>query len=103
MESDGFGIRYRMRKKRKHLHAILKAAELPQDLDPHLLAVHWIGGELLIEQHRGILRFEANEIRFASEQGTLTVCGDGLEMERLSETSALICGGVRSVSLEEKS
>ena len=93
-----------MKKKRKHLHALLRAAELPQDLDPHLIAVRWIGGtDLLIEQHRGILRFDEGEIRFASEQGTLTVAGGGLNMERLSETSALICGDIRSLSIEEKS
>lgn len=93
-----------MRKKRKHLHALLRAAELPQDLDPHLLAVRWIGGsELLLEQHRGILRFEADEIRFLCEQGTLSVRGNTMEMERLTETSALIYGDIRSLSFEEKS
>ena len=93
-----------MRKKRKHLRALLRAAELPQDLDPHLLAVHWIGGrDLLIEQHRGILRFDNDEIRFASEQGVFAVHGVRLEMEQLTASRALISGDVRAVSFEEKS
>ena len=86
------------------MHALLRAAELPQDLDPHLLAVRWIGGsDLLIEQHRGILRFEADEICFASEQGTLSVSGGDMEMERLTASSALIRGSIRSLSFEGKS
>ena len=93
-----------MRTKRKHLHRLLRAAELPQDLDPHLLAVRWIGGtDLLIEQHRGILRFDAEEIRFASEQGTLSVQGTTLQMDCLTESSALIFGTIRTLSFEEKS
>ena len=93
-----------MNKKRKHLHRLLRAAELPQDLDPHLLAVRWIGGtDLLIEQHRGILRFEAEEIRFQSEQGILTVRGTGLRMDCLTESSALLFGTIRTLSFEEKS
>lgn len=86
------------------MHALLRAAELPQDLDPHLVAVHWIGGScLLIEQHRGILRFECDEIRFASEQGTLCVSGSEMEMEQLTVFRALVSGEIRSVSFEGKS
>lgn len=93
-----------MKTKRKHLHRLLRAVELPQELDPHLFAVRWIGGtELLIEQHRGILRFDANEIRFLCEQGALTVSGEALRMDCLTESSALIFGTVRTLSLEEKS
>ena len=83
---------------------MLKALELPQDLDPHLVSVQWIGGrDLLIEQHRGILRFEADTIRFASEQGVLTVSGGDLVMEQLTASRALISGDVDSVSIERKS
>ena len=93
-----------MRKKRNRMHALLRAAELPQDLDPHLISVQWIGGSsLLIEQHRGILRFESGEIRFACEQGTLCVFGSAMEMEQLSVSRALIRGEIRSLSFEGKS
>lgn len=93
-----------MRKKRNLLHRVLRRADLPQDIDPHLLAIRWIAGaELLIEQHRGILRFQSDMIRFSSEQGVLVVTGNGLLMERLTEWTALITGEIRSVSFEDKS
>ena len=86
------------------LRRTLNALELPQDLDPHLVTVQWIGGrDLLIEQHRGILRFEADTIRFATEQGVLSVNGTDLQMEQLTATRARISGTIISVSIEDKS
>ncbi len=82
----------------------MRAMELPQDIDPHLLAAHWIGGtDLLVEQHRGILRFQSDMIRFASEQGILIVSGNDLTMSQLTASRAMIFGDIRSVSFEEKS
>ncbi len=82
----------------------MKGFELPQDLDPHLFFVQWFGGEeCLIEQHRGILRFESQRIRFATEQGAIEIEGELLEIERLSESRALVRGGIRSIALEAKS
>ncbi len=78
--------------------------ELPEELDPHRFFVQWIGnGACLIEQHRGILCFAATEIRFLTEQGVLTVCGDALVMDCLTDVRARVSGSVRSVSLEAKS
>ena len=93
-----------MKKKSKLMHRIVRVLELPQDLDPHLIAVHWIGGsELLVEQHRGILRFDCNVIRFSSEQGAVSVSGNDLVMEKMTETSAMIRGDICSVCFEDKS
>ena len=93
-----------MKKQRKIFGRILNGLELPQDLDPHRFFVQWLGDEAcLIEQHRGILCFEAQRIRFATEQGTIEITGDPLEMERLSESRALVRGRIRSVALEAKS
>ena len=93
-----------MKRKHKIIGQILRGFELPQELDPHRFFVQWLGGaECLIEQHRGILCFEPDRIRFQTEQGILSFTGKSLEMTRLSESSALVCGGIRSVILEEKS
>ncbi|MBR0508115.1 MAG: YabP/YqfC family sporulation protein [Clostridia bacterium] len=91
-------------KEKRLFRRALHAAELPQDLDPHLFFVQWLGDrELLIEQHRGILRFEQNLIRFQTEQGILSVVGKNLEMDCLTTTRSLISGFVSGISLEEKS
>ena len=104
MNSADSGISCIMKQKRSMIGRILRGFELPQDLDPHRCFVQWIcRGECLIEQHRGIMCFEQDRIRFATEQGTLMLEGDSLEMDRLSETRALVRGGIRAVSLEAKS
>ena len=104
MESTANRIRYSMKQKRNNLHRTLHWLQLPDDLDPHLVAVRLIGTEsLLIEQHRGILRYGAEEIRFLSEQGILLVTGSELVIDKLTETRAMIFGNIRSVSFEEKS
>ena len=104
MECAFSGISCTMKRKQKIIGRILGGIELPQDLDPHRFCVQWIGGaQLLIEQHRGILCFELGRIRLATEQGVLLIEGEGLEMERLSSSRALVSGEVHSVSLERKS
>ncbi len=93
-----------MKRDRTIIGRIAKAAELPQDLDPHQFFVQWIGaGECLIEQHRGILCFRTSEIRFSTEQGTLSVCGDALILDGLTDTRAKVSGTIQSISLEAKS
>lgn len=78
--------------------------QLPEELDPHLLAVRLIGDEsLLIEQHRGILQCGAERMRFLSEQGTLLIAGTNLTIEKLTETRAMILGSIRTISFEDKS
>lgn len=82
----------------------MKTAELPQDLDPHLFFVQWLGnGECLIEQHRGVLRFDPDRIRFLTEQGTVEVTGEALVCEQLTEARAKVRGEIKSVTLEGKS
>ncbi len=77
---------------------------MPADIDPHLFSIRWIGGEtLIIEQHRGILTFCDDTIRFLSEQGVLCVTGEALKMEHLTDSCASISGTIRSIAFEEES
>lgn len=93
-----------MKRKSKLWNRIIKTAELPQDLDPHLFFVQWFGsGECLIEQHRGVLSFEPCRIRFLTEQGTVELTGEELVCEQLTETRAKVRGAIKGVTLEGKS
>lgn len=93
-----------MKKDRKLFGTVLRAAGLPQDVDPHRFFLQWTGGaECRIEQHRGILGFGKDRIRFLTEQGTLSVEGDDLMLVQLTEARAVVRGLIRSVSLEGKS
>ncbi len=91
-------------KKKQFKRSRFRIAELPQDLDPHLFFLQWLGGtKLLIEQHRGILRLDNVLIRFQTEQGVLTVSGNDLGIDVLTENRSLITGSIGSVTLEGKS
>ena len=106
VQNDGQSerIHYGM-KQRKNLRARLRAAfELPDDLDPHLCLLTWIGREkLLVEQHRGIVGFEPDEIRLLSEQGTVVIAGSALQLAELSHTRALIEGKIDGIFFAEES
>lgn len=85
----------------KRLHAVF---ELPDDLDPRLVLLTWVGREkLLVEQHRGIAGLSETEIRFFSEQGTITITGKRLCLCELSNTRAMISGCMDSISFSEES
>lgn len=93
-----------MKRKRQVLRHILKAAELPQELDAHRFFVRWYGiDECQVEQHRGILCFESAKIRIDTEQGVLCVTGDSMELEALTESCVKINGQIRALSIEAKS
>ena len=92
--------------KREHgiLTRFLRKTDLPRELDTHRFFVQWFGpDECTVEQHRGILCFERTAIRFSTEQGILTIAGDSLLLEQLTDTGARIRGTIASVSLEGKS
>ena len=82
----------------------MRSADLPQELDAHRFYVQWYGNdECLVEQHRGILLFDGDTIRFQTDQGVLRVTGDSLELEALTESRAKVNGQIGSLSIEAKS
>lgn len=92
----------------KHQRSIRKTVsrilELPQDLDPHLVQITWVGrSSLLIEQHRGIIGFEPHRIRLLSEQGTLCVTGNDMQLCELSQSRAFLEGDLIGISFEDES
>lgn len=93
-----------MKRKRITLRHILNAADLPQELDAHRFFVQWYGNdECLVEQHRGILCFDGSSVRLATEQGTLCISGNALELQTLTDSRAKVTGQIESLRIEEKS
>ncbi|MBR0425610.1 MAG: YabP/YqfC family sporulation protein [Clostridia bacterium] len=82
-----------MKRKRRMHKAVLDAFGIPEDLDPRLVKITWLGRTVIaVEQHRGILGFEPEEIRLASEQGDVVIRGKGMQMSELTETRAYLEG-----------
>ncbi|MBR6039223.1 MAG: YabP/YqfC family sporulation protein [Clostridia bacterium] len=93
-----------MKRKRSILRRVLRAAELPQELDASRFFVQWYGSnECLVEQHRGILCFDGELIRFQTDQGVLNVTGKALVLDALTDSRAMINGQIHTLSIEEKS
>lgn len=93
-----------MKRNRTILRRILKTVDLPQELDAGRFFVQWYGiDECLIEQHRGILSFDADSIRLSTDQGTLYISGQDLELEALTDARAKVTGQIESVRIEAKS
>lgn len=93
-----------MKRKRTVFRHILKVADLPQELDAHRFYLQWYGIDAcLVEQHRGILCFDAKAVRLATDQGVLCISGDSLELEALTDSRAKITGQLEAVRIEAKS
>lgn len=93
-----------MKRKRLLLRRVLKATELPQELDANRFFVQWYGSDAcLVEQHRGILCFDGALIRFQTDQGVLTVSGEALVLDALTESRAMVNGQIQTLSIEAKS
>lgn len=93
-----------MKKKRPFGKAVRAALSLPDDLDPHLVQISWVGREtVLIEQHRGIAGFESEEIRLESEQGTVVVRGRNMNLRELSQSRAFLSGEIDGIFFEAQS
>ena len=91
-------------KRKRLIRHILKAAELPQELDPRRFFVQWYGSDTcFVEQHRGILSFDDASIRFQTDQGTLAVAGEALVLDALTDSRAMINGQIHTLSIEAKS
>ena len=93
-----------MKRKRLILRRVLKTAELPQELDASRFFVQWYGSdECLVEQHRGILCFDGELIRFQTDQGVFNVTGEALVLDALTDSRARINGRIHTLSIEAKS
>ena len=54
---------------------------------------------LLIENHKGILEYTREKIRIKCGFGSVSVCGSGLEIFRMSKEQLIIRGRIDVVSL----
>ena len=91
-------------KKKSWKRRILQYLDLPSDLDPALFRWELVSNEhLLVEQHRGVLSFDFEEIRFQSEGGVVQINGSELLLQQLSKSAFLVKGTIESILFEDKS
>lgn len=69
--------------------------ELPPEVVLDLPRLTMIGNcQLLVENHRGVIAYDRNEIRIGVGGGELIVCGDDLQIGNLYAAELLIKGTI---------
>lgn len=89
-----------MNERRNILNKVILGADLPGEALPGQPLVE-ITGEcrVLIENHKGVTVYGCNEIRVNVRFGSLSVCGSGLELVRMTKQQLVITGRIDGVSL----
>lgn len=77
--------------------------ELPGELLPGQSLVELAGdNRILIENHRGVIEYSRCRIGIAMHTGRILVCGQGLELARMTRDQLVIIGQVEHIHLLRK-
>lgn len=89
-------------KKRKLSGKMLSVLDLPQETDGIVPKITMIGdSDLLIENHAGVLKCLPDVICLHTQQGTLSVGGEDMELLELGKERVYIRGNICSVAFEK--
>ena len=87
---------------RRLLEAASARLDLPSDLAAGLSRVELQGfGTLTVEQHRGILRFEGQQLTLQVPDGLLVISGRDLTIRRMTAREIVVDGRFTSLVLQE--
>ena len=80
---------------------IAEQTDLPGESFPGESVVELVGDRrVLIENHRGVIEYGIERICIRLRCGVLTVCGNQLELARMTRELLVITGTVNCVSLQ---
>lgn len=82
------------------LERLMDGMDLPGEGAPGQTLVEIVGeNRVLVENHRGITEYGTDRIRIQVKYGSLCICGEGLEMKRMSRNQLIITGRIEVVNL----
>lgn len=82
----------------KTKEAIAEKLDLPRDVILNLPKITITGdNEITIENHKGVILFEENEIKINSYVGLITICGSGFEILFMGGSTLTVNGKFKSV------
>ncbi len=91
----------RRRKKGSFKEVVADFFELPHEVVLDLPRITLVGNvQLYIENHRGVIAYDENEVRLAVKSGEIVVSGEGLHIKNLLEEELLIKGLIKGLSYE---
>lgn len=89
-----------MAKKRYFAERLAMAADLPDEPIPGQPLVEIAGQRrVLIENHLGVTQYGCDAIRVRVKYGAICVCGQRLELSKMSRGQLVITGCIDSVNL----
>ena len=97
------GVIMAKEKRVRLLEGLASTFELPEDVVLDLTRTTVTGnGHLLIENHKGILAYEAEQIRIRSQQGEILVIGRRLKIDSLFATEIVITGNIDGIQFAKQ-
>lgn len=87
-------------KKNSILDRMATAVDLPGEVIPGQPLIEVIGERrVLIENHRGVIRYGEEEICLRVSYGFVKVVGCGLRLLRMTKCQVIICGRINGIEL----
>ena len=84
----------------RFMEDITAAADLAEEPIPGLPIVEIAGNRrVLIEHHKGVVQYSASQICVKVKKGQVCVCGQCLELTRMTKEQLIISGDIDSVHL----
>jgi sporulation protein YqfC len=78
-------------------------SDLPEELTLGLSKMVFIGNnEFWIENYKGIIEYENNKIRLGTIIGNISVEGENLNIEEISEVELIVRGKIKRIEFESE-
>ncbi len=91
----------RSRKKGSFKEVVADLFELPHEILLDLPRVTLVGNaQLYIENHRGVIAYDENQVRLSVKNGEIVVRGERLQIKNLLEEELLIKGMIEGLSYD---
>lgn len=88
------------RKSKNNHEKMIHTLELPRDLFLGVPIFTMNGdGELLIENHKGILKYSLTEIQVSAKTFPIQIIGENLSIEYYTADTLKICGKINQINL----
>ena len=98
----GKPIKTTNKRKSKWKRALLAALDLPVETEPTVPKLTLVGrSDLLVENHNGVLQYDAESVRLLTHEGVLNIQGAGLQLMELAAGRAYVRGGIAGVQYTE--
>lgn len=82
------------------LHALANGLDLPDETIPGQPLVEISGNRrVVVEHHQGVSEYSTCRICIRVKGGGVLICGDNLQLSKMTTEQLIVCGCIRAVEL----